>query len=166
MPAPATKPNPLDGLSTLLATASALVRDLAGDPLRQRYLRVYDRIPDEDRPVIVDVLEREVALRAVTADGGEMMTGCGGRPNPNAQLYVRVLEKAPERAPVLDHEQMVFSNVRAAQLMRHALSPELHEAWRASVVEAFATLEPDARRDVGTVLRILLEIVARPPSVP
>ena len=60
----------VDTLRTLLATAKDLVERVADDPVRVRWLRLYDQVPVDDRSVLVDVLEREVGIRTATqADG-------------------------------------------------------------------------------------------------
>ncbi len=152
--------NRLEALRELLTSASGLVETLAHDPARDRFLRVYDRIPLEDRATILGVLEREISLRVATLGEGEAITGYGARPNPNARLYVRVLKKMPDEWPTLDHDKMVFSNLRGARIMRLTRSPEVHGRWHAAVVEAFGLLEAEERAVVATVLRELLDVVA------
>ena len=74
--------------------------------------------PGRRPPILIDVLEREVGLRMATQDGGDVVMGYGLRPNPNARLYLRVVENTPEAVPFFDRDQMVRSNLRGVQIMR------------------------------------------------
>lgn len=149
----------LDTLGALLESAVHLLREMADDPYLSRLVNAYARMPREDRPIVVDVVEREVGLRVTTLNGGDAITGVGVRPNPNARLYLRVIEKLEDKVPTLAHDEMVFSNLRGARIMRLVLAPEIHDAWRAAAQEAFGLLKPDDRRAVRTVLGELREIL-------
>jgi hypothetical protein len=150
----------LTALRALLETASDLAETLAKDPLRDRFLRVYDRIPLQERATIVAVLEREIGFRIATRDGGAELSGYGAHLNPNARLYVRHMEKAPDKLPAtLTDEEMMFSTLRSTRLMRLVLAPDIHPRWRATSREAFGLLEQHERDEVRQVLRELQEML-------
>ena len=152
----------MEALRALLTTAAHIVEAMAADPTRERFLHVYDKMPMQDRGVLLDVLEREVNFRLATRDEGAALTGCAARINPNARLYMRVVQPMPKALPAMDHEQMVYSNLRSARIMRLVLTPGLHERWRAALAEAFSMLDDDERADVARVARELLEVAAQP----
>lgn len=155
-----TDADALTSLSTLLRSADLLVREYLDEPLRRRLLTVFERMPPEDRDVIVRILEREVAARIRSREDDANLTGCETHVNPNAQLYVRALDTASaERVVTRDHEHLVFSSLRSVALMQLVLAPEMHDAWRAATWDAFARLDDEQRADVGTVLRESLDIL-------
>src|SRR5437773_9102836 len=73
----------MEALRALLTTAAHIVEGLAADPVRERFLRVYEKVPMQDRAALLDVVEREVSFRLATRGEGETITGCGARVNPN-----------------------------------------------------------------------------------
>jgi hypothetical protein len=155
-------PDPNDTLTTLhtlLESASRLVDDLTGDPQVARLVHLFSRLPLEDRPVLLSILEREVGLRLATGEGATAFTGLGARMNPNARLYLRSMDKAAPPASALEHDELVFMSVRATRIMRMVLRPEVHDRWRAALMEAFALLEPAEREELATVVREVLEMV-------
>ena len=83
----------MEALRALLKTAAHIVEALAADPVRERLLRVYEKVPMQDRAALLDVLEREVSFRLATRGEGRAITGCGARINPNARLYLRVIDR-------------------------------------------------------------------------
>lgn len=155
-------PDPNDTLTTLrtlLDSASRLVGDLTGDPQISRLVHLFSRLPLEDRPVLLSILEREVGLRLATGDGATVFTGIGARMNPNVRLYLRSIDKAPPPASVLEHDELVFTTVRVTRMMRMVLRPGIHDRWRAAQMEAFDLLEPAEREEFATVVREVLEMV-------
>lgn len=147
----------VETLRTLLATAKGLVERVADDPARARWLRIYDRIPVDDRALLIEVLEREVGLRTATQEEGEVVMGYGLRPNPNARLYLRVVEKTPDTLPFFDRDQMVHATLRGVQIMRLLVSPDFFEAWRAATREAYGQLDAEERAVVRRVVDAVLD---------
>ena len=155
-------PDPNDTLTTLrtlLDSASRLVGDLTGDPQVARLVHLFSRLPLQDRPVLLSILEREIGLRLVTGEGATAFTGIGARINPNARLYLRSMDKAPPPASVLEHDELVFTTVRATRIMRMVLRPGIHDRWRAAQMEAFDLLEPAEREELAMVVREVLEMI-------
>jgi hypothetical protein len=154
-------PDPNDTLTTLrtlLDSASRVVADLAHDPQIVRLIHLFSRLPLEDHPVLLSILEREVGLRVATGEGASTFTGIGARMNPNARLYLRSLDKSLPPASALEHDELVFTTVRATRMMRMVLRPEIHERWRAAQMEAFDLLEPAEREEFVSVVREVLEM--------
>ena len=83
--------------------------------------------------------------------------GYGLRPNPNARLYLRIVEKTPESLPFFDRDQMVHATLRGVQIMRLLLTPEFFDEWRAANAEAYAQIDGEAR---DVVRRIVGEALA------
>jgi len=151
----------LDMLASLLESAVDLLRQLSDDPMLSRLVKSYASLPREDRAFVAGVLEREVAFRLTTLNGGDRLSGFGARANPNARLYLRVVQAAPERVPSLSHDDIVYSSVRSARIMKLVLSPNLYDRWRAATAEAFGILEDEDRRAVRAVVSELLAILDR-----
>ena len=84
-------------LGKLLEEARGLTHELRDDSLFARLLDVFTRMPPGDRGIVIGALEREVRTRAVSQEVADDLTQIDLRPNPNAQIYLRVVERA---APV------------------------------------------------------------------
>jgi hypothetical protein len=136
---------PFASLLHLLRAASDLVQRAATDPQLTRMLRIFDRIPDGDREILLDVLEREVEMRRVVGDAPPTLTGLELlRPNPNARLYMRVYghTATPVEAEATDHHDLVASTMQTTRILGLILAPTMFDRWRAAAVEAFTRLEP------------------------
>jgi hypothetical protein len=147
----------VETLRTLLATAKDLVERVADDPVRTRWLRLFDRIPIDDRAVLIGVLEREIGLRTATEDEGAVVMGYGLRPNPNARLYFRTVEKTPDAMPFFDRDQMVHATLRGVQIMRLLVTPDFFDEWRAATRDAYGQLDDEGRAVVRRVVAAVLE---------
>jgi hypothetical protein len=160
-------PDPTDTLTTLLTlldSASRVVTDMARDPQIARLIRVFSRVPLEERPILLDILEREVGLRLATGEGASTFTGIGARINPNARLYVRSMDASCPPSAALEHDELVFSTVRAARIMRMVLRPEILDRWRAARTEAFDLIGPAEREELAGVVREVLDALIGPAS--
>jgi len=152
-------------LRETLRAACNLLRKITRDPLLLRLLDVYSRTPAEDREVLVGVLEREVTWRRMsagnphaTADGvklGMSVTHI----NPNARLYVRVVEPCPDRQYV-SRKEMMQTTIRMARATYLTLSTTEHESdWRAGVRDALARLPPKELAAVDWMNRRIRELL-------
>src|SRR5882724_10341854 len=94
----------LSALRSLLSAAADLAGQIA-DPLLERLVAVFRRLPAEDREVIIGILEREAESREV-GDATAGTTGLALRPNPGARLYVRVI--APE--PSIEQDKIIIAS--------------------------------------------------------
>jgi hypothetical protein len=142
----------------MLDAGAAIVGGVLEDPLLVRWIETYSAMPAQDRPVIVEAVEREVKRRRV-GDGVAGPVAQTMYPNPNAVLYVRTHEQEvlPER---LVAAQMAVGMRRALRVM-HLLTgtPKIHEDWLVASRAAVEEVDDDTRRVVAGVLRGLLDIV-------
>jgi hypothetical protein len=94
----------------------------------------------------------------VSQDVADDLTQVGLRPNPNARLYLRVVEPADRSDDV---ETMAF--LRAAYNVQRGIDA-LDPQWRAMVMMVLRSLDPDARATIerfNTTIRELLEEATR-----
>jgi len=155
-------------LRETLRAARNLLRRIAGDSLLLRLLDVYSRMPAQDREVIVTVLEREVSLRVLaTATPHASTTGIRmARPNPNARLYVRVLDRNDD-APYVSREEMMHAMLRTVRALHLTLSTTEHSGeWEASVRDALARVSPAEIEGVKWVNRRLLALADEVAPLP
>ncbi|MCI0634485.1 MAG: hypothetical protein L0206_11310 [Actinobacteria bacterium] len=149
-----------DQLQATLEAALAIARQLAGDRLLGRLVSVFTHMPTADRPVIIDVLEREVTGRLLSRST-EKAVGQTSHPNPNARLYIRTHESQIDRR-ALGRDEMMIADIRAmriAHLIRHV--PELYANWKDAMREAMDHVDEDTRQDVEHLLHDVLDCVAQ-----
>ena len=142
-------------LSALRGLLSAAV-ELAGqsaDPLLERLVAVFRRLPEEDREVIIGILEREAESREV-GDATSGTTGLTLRPNPGARLYVRII--APE--PIVEQDKIIIASARAIRMLHKVIEP-IQDRWRVAMLETFRGLEPEERATVVRFNRDMLAMV-------
>jgi len=141
-------PDTLSTLQNVLASAARLARDIAADPLVSRLLDIVNRMPPEDREVVVNVLEREVDLRNLSkeAPSGSLSGLNVTKPNPNARLYFRVADSEP--APYVVPEEIVQAVIRAARVLRRASGrgSDLASVWEPAMVEGLRRIEAEDRQ--------------------
>jgi hypothetical protein len=146
----------LSALTTVLETARSLVQDLQGNPLLTRLVDVFMRMPESDREVVIGAIEREVQTRLLSAEVADPLTGVALRPNPNARLYLRVVE--PHDADPV--ESMAF--LRAAYSLQRGIDG-LDPSWRTMIATALRQMEPDARAKLDAfnrAMQVLLDEAA------
>src|SRR5262245_46027413 len=76
----------------ILVTAHELATTLARDPLVERILRAFAKLPERDREPILEVIERDATWCRI-AEQTSGQTGIKVRPNPHASLYVHVFDQ-------------------------------------------------------------------------
>src|SRR5262245_66568582 len=76
----------------ILVTAHELATTLARDPLVERILRAFAKLPERDREPILEVIERDATWCRI-AEQTSGQTGIRVRPNPHASLYVHVFDR-------------------------------------------------------------------------
>ena len=152
-------------LRETLRAARNLLRRITSDPLLLRLLDVYARTPGQDREVIVGVLEREVTLRRLSdANARSSLSGVNPgitvtRPNPNARLYVRVLEPSAV-VPYLSREEMMHAALRVARATYLTLATTSREGnWQSGIRDALARLSPEELAGVDWVNRNMRELI-------
>jgi hypothetical protein len=145
----------LPTLAALLQDAAHRVDDILGDPLLVRLLTIFGKVPVNDREVLVGLLEREVQAKVLTDATAGTMTGLTLRPNPNARLYVRVVETEPAH----ENEKIILASMRAMRLVGQVVAP-MRDRWRAATLESLSRLEPDERTDIANFCRDVLALAA------
>jgi hypothetical protein len=152
-------------LRETLRAARNLLRRITSDPLLLRLLEVYAQTPAQDREVIVGVLEREVTLRRLSgANARSAPSGANpgitvARPNPNARLYVRVLEPSVA-APYLSREEMMRTTLRMARATYLTVTTTACEGnWQPGIRDALARLSPEELAAVDWVNRNMRELI-------
>jgi hypothetical protein len=143
----------VDTLAALLGAASNILDELAGDQIG-RLLDAFSKFPAGDRETILLVFEREARSRELAETCAEA-TGLTLRLNPNARLYVRVVEQAP---PPIEHEKMVVASVRSMRML-HAVIDPIRDRWRAAMREAIRMLEPEELAGVARFNRDMVALV-------
>jgi hypothetical protein len=152
--------SPLDRfevLRSLMDAAGLLARELTDDPILERLLAVFARMPDEDREVILGIIEHEVQERLLARDVGDSMAQVELRPNPKAQLYFRVIGPEPK------NEVELFTFLRGLQTVQRAIG-SFDARWRGAIFEALRRMEPADRARIdafNTEVRLLLDECAR-----
>ena len=150
-------PDRFEVLRSLIDAGARLAHELSDDPRLERLLTVFTRIPEADRDTILAVLEREVQRRVLSDDIAEDFLQVELRPNPNAQLYFRVIE--PERKNEV--ELLVF--LRGLYNIRRGIDT-LGGEWRAPMLAALREMDPAERAKIdafNATMRSLLEECAR-----
>jgi len=145
-------------LAALLQTASTLLDDIGAlsEPLLERLVRVFARMPSEDRATVLDVLEREVAMRLLCRSGDPTVTGYAlSRPNPAARLYIRAFGSEQNS---LEPNFLVRATLRIARMVRLAPVGE-HPAWQAATLEAFRALETPERAALAEHFRRMIALL-------
>jgi hypothetical protein len=152
-------PTPLDTLQAALEEALGCARELASDRLLARMLAAFRTMPAEDRPAIIEALEREVTARKLSLAAQEM-SGQSMVPNAHARLYLRAHESSFDRS-VLERDEMMIATVRgmrAATLIPAV--PEIHASWRDATREAMLHVDDATRTVVEGLVREVLRFIA------
>jgi hypothetical protein len=129
-----------------------MAQELLNDPLLERLLNLFERMPEGDRETVVGALEREVQTRILSQKVADSLTQVELRPNPNAQLYFRVIE--PEKQ---NQVEMVAFLRTANSLQRGIDSLDPH--WRDLVRQALRHLDPAGLEKLDTFNRSMQEII-------
>jgi hypothetical protein len=143
----------VDTLAALLDAASHIVDELSGD-LVGRVVDVLGKFPPEDREFVLQVLEREARSRML-AEASGATTGMSLRPNPNARLYVRVVDPGPL---AVDHEKIVTASLRSMRMV-HAVITPIRDRWLAAMRAAIHMLDADERAGVVQFTSDILALV-------
>ena len=151
--------NAFERLQESLGMALDLARELAGNELLGRLVAVFRSMPLQDRPVIIGLLEREVAGRALSR-ATEKAVQQETHVNPNARLYVRAHNSGIDPR-IFDRDEMMIADVRAmriAALIRHV--PQIYELWKDALREAMQQVDEATRANAEQLLRDGLDAIA------
>jgi hypothetical protein len=141
-----------DVLKSLLSSASRMAHELVNDPLLERFLDVFARMPEGDREIIVGALERDVQTRLLSQEIADDFTRVELHPNPKAQFYVRVI--TPEQESRI--EMVPF--LRALYTMQRGID-ELDPHWRDLIGQALRSLDPEALEKLNSFNRAMQELL-------
>ena len=129
----------LESLRSALEVAGRLAHTLNENELLMRLMNLFARMPEGDRETIVGVLEREVQTRVVSQAVADDLTKIALRPNPNARLYLRVID--PQGAA---DEPDMLAFLRALWSVHRSITT-LDSAWRNMITMAIRQMDQDAR---------------------
>ena len=144
--------NLIETLRSYLDRAAEIAGELATDALLVRLIAVFRDMPFQDRPVIIGVLEREVAGRLLSR-ATEKAVSQETHVNPNARLYVRAHNTAVDHR-IFDRDEMMIADVRAmriAGLVRNV--PTIHELWKDALHEAVQQVDDETLANAEQLLR-------------
>lgn len=150
--------NPIDALRAMLDAGAALADGVLEDPLLARWIDAFFVMPEADRAVVVDSVEREVKAR-VLSRAMETAIAQTWHPNPNARLYVRMHGQEPAREDYV-RDEMFLGTLRTLRAM-HVIgdTPTIHAEWFDATREAMRQVDPETRAFVAVMLREALAII-------
>ena len=150
----------LEGLLAVLGEAEGLAAGLAADPVLIRLLKVFHRLPEPDREVLVGVLEREAAWCRIV-EQTEETTGITVRANPFASFFVQVVSAAPPLEPSSRDVDVIRVGIeRFLHLIPSLFDEAVHTQWTASARALARLIDPVLGRSVVRLAREVLAIVA------
>jgi hypothetical protein len=149
----------LDVLRAILVTAHELATTLAADPLVERILRAFAKLPEPDREPILKIIERDATWCRI-ADQTSEHAGITVRPNPHASLYVHVVD-TPSEPLQRDVEVIGVGIERFVHLLPLFFQDGVREQWTASARALIRNTDPElveyARRLASEVLVLIAE---------
>jgi hypothetical protein len=152
-------PETIERLRTTLDAALEVARQLSEDPFLGRLVAAFRTMPAEDRPVILDVLERSVTSR-VLSKHTEKPIGRAMHPNPNARLYTTSYDSGFDRRE-LDRDEMMLADIRGLRIgvaIRHV--PELYALWKDAMREAMDHVDECSRAAAEELVHDILRCIA------
>jgi hypothetical protein len=141
-----------DVLRSLLESAARTANELVDDPLLERLLEVFARMPEGDRETVIGALEREVQTRILSKKVADSLSQVELRANPNAQLYFRVIE------PVQENQVEMVAFLRTANALQRGVDA-LDPGWRNLVRQALSHMDPAGLDKLNTFNRSMQEIL-------
>lgn len=157
---------PLETLLTLLNSAREFAAQVVDDPLVERLLAAFSRLPQPDRESIVGVIERDATWCRIVEQTADT-TGISVRPNPQASLYVHVVapQTEPPDAPLRrDVDIIRFGLERFVHMLPFLFQPGVHQQWVTSAKELIADASPELREHALRMCREVLELIADAPA--
>lgn len=155
----------LETIQAMLAAALRLVREVEADPLLVRWLASFHAMSPDDRPVVVEAVEREVKASVIT-HATKGIAGQTMHPNPHARLYLRAMESDVPRVTV-ETEAMRRATLNAMKAVSVVTStPEMFAQWKASTAAALAGLDESQRDAVEMLAREFMRLIDDPVVAP
>ena len=153
---------PLEALCALLAKARDFTATFTDDPLVERILNAFARLPEPDRETVVGVIERDATWCRIAEQTADT-TGITVRPNPQASLYIHVLgaqAEAPDEPLRRDVEVIRFGMEQFVAMVPFFFQEGVHAQWTASAREIIAEAEPELRGYAARLCREVLALLA------
>ncbi len=153
---------PLETLLSLLTSAREFAAKVVDDPLVERLLGAFARLPPTDRECVVGVIERDATWCRIVEQTADT-TGITVRPNPQASLYVHIV--APQTEPPdeplrRDVDIIRFGIERFVHMLPFLFQPGVHQQWQASARELIAEASPELRAYGARMCREVLDLIA------
>lgn len=145
-------------LQEVLGVAAGLAEELSSDDLFRRLVEAFRKMPMQDRPTIIGILEREVTGRLLSR-ATEKAVGQSTHVNPHARLYVRAHSSNVD-SRIFDRDEMMIADVRAmriAGLIRYV--PDIYALWKDALREAVEQVDDATLANAEQLLRDGLECV-------
>src|SRR5262249_52033858 len=136
--------------------------DITDDVTVGRLLQAFMSLPPDEREIVASVLERGAAWRRI-AETAAGMTGVQLRANPNARLFLRVLEPHDPAAEIeSEPPEILIGPLRIMKQAPLPRRPEIARFWHTATLQAFEMLEPGERESCVAFLRDVLALLAGP----
>ncbi len=150
--------NPDDPLLSLLDAAKDFAARIAEQPMIERILRAFARLPEADREPILGIIERDATWCRIVEQTAET-TGITVRPNTKASFYLHVLDPVDDPLEPLrrDVDVIRFGLERFVYMLPLLFEPGVHAQWIASAREIVAGADPELRR---CALKLAHEVLA------
>jgi hypothetical protein len=152
---------PLETLRALLTTAREFAAKFTHDPLVERILAAFARLPEPDRETIVGVIERDATWCRIAEQTADT-TGITVRANPQASLYVHVLapqQETPDEPLRRDVEVIRFGIEQFVRMIPFFFQEGVHAQWTRSARELIAEAEPELRQHTVRLCREVLALI-------
>lgn len=159
---------PLETLLSLLTSAREFAAKVVDDPLVERLLSAFSRLPASDRDCIVGVIEKDATWCRIVDQTADT-TGITVRPNPQASLYVHVVapQTEPPDAPLRrDVDIIRFGLERFVHMLPFLFQESVHQLWTTSARELIAEASPELREYGARMCREVLALIGDADPAP
>jgi hypothetical protein len=146
-------------LKALLARAHELVTQIGNDPLTERMLKAFARLPAPDRETILRVLERDATWCRIVEQTTDT-TGITVRPNPHASLYVQAVGHVPDQPLRRDVDVIRFGIEQFVNLLPLLFQEDVHALWTISARELIRDVAPELRQHAAALAREVLALLS------
>jgi hypothetical protein len=150
-------------LKAALSRAQELIAQLSEDPLVERMLQAFGRLPVPDREPIVRVLERDATWCRIVEQTADT-TGITVRPNPNASLYVHVVGHVPDAPLQRDVDVIRYGIEQFVALLPMLFQDDVHAQWTVSARELIGEADAEMREHAARLAREVLGLLAQAPA--
>ncbi len=154
-------------LKMVLERAHQLALALDDEPTLDRLLLAFSKLPASDRETIARVLERDATWCRIVEQTADT-TGVTVRPNPQASLYLHVVESAGEPAAYeplrRDIDVIRFGLQQFVALLPLLFQEDVHTQWTLSARELVAQAPEEVRELARRLAREVLALLEGAPA--